>query len=126
MLLMITYAALIGLFSVVYRYILAYEQILNWWFKIGMRYEKRWFYKPIWGCEMCIAGQAALWLYFFTSLGGILIEHGYNTAGKIIFYLFPWSMYVECGGNLFTGILFITSCIASSWLLYKGFKFLQK
>lgn len=46
------------------------EPILNWWFRLGYRLGikrvgneevARWFYKPIWGCEKCFAGQLALW-----------------------------------------------------------------
>jgi hypothetical protein len=54
-----------GLVAAVYRGVLAYEPILNWWFKIGDRYEKKWFYKPIWGCIRCIAGQFGLWGFVF-------------------------------------------------------------
>lgn len=54
--------------------IMSNEPILNWWFKLGEKYGKdiiqgmeheRWFYRPIWGCEKCFAGQLALWFYFF-------------------------------------------------------------
>lgn len=50
-----------GLNASVYRGILSYEPILNWWFMIGQRYEARAFYAIIWGCAKCIAGQIALW-----------------------------------------------------------------
>lgn len=48
------------------------EPIVAWWFKFGNwigapvvnGWEKqRWFYKFIWGCEKCFAGQLAFWLY---------------------------------------------------------------
>lgn len=65
-----------ALFSVNLIVILAHEPIANWWFRFGQRvgvkivkhgeFEQeveRWFYKPIWGCEKCFAGQLALWLY---------------------------------------------------------------
>lgn len=119
---MILYSVLIGLFAVVYRQILAYEPILNWWFKFGSRYESRFFYKPIWGCELCISGQVALWLYLLTSLGGYLIEEGFTTARLYLFYLLPWNFYVACGGNVFTGVIFITTTIAAAFLWGKVFK----
>ena len=57
------FALIIGITGVIYRMILAYEPILNWWFMFGLRYEKRWFYKPVFGCEFCFAGQIAFWSY---------------------------------------------------------------
>lgn len=54
--------------------VMAKEPILNWWFRLGnfvgikvrsgMEVE-RWFFRPIWGCEKCFAGQLALWLYLW-------------------------------------------------------------
>lgn len=60
---LIIYAFCIGLMAVVYRCILAYEDILNWWFTFGRKFDKFVFYKPIWGCEKCFAGQIAFWTY---------------------------------------------------------------
>lgn len=53
-------------FATVYRGVLAYEPITSWWWKFGNRFEDRWFFNPIWGCEKCISGQLALWSYLFT------------------------------------------------------------
>lgn len=48
------------------------EPILNWWFRFGQKVGikkvqgdevERWFYKPIWGCEKCFAGQLSMWWY---------------------------------------------------------------
>lgn len=65
-----------ALFSVNLIVILANEPVANWWFRFGQRVGvkivkltegevevPRWFYRPIWGCEKCFAGQLALWLY---------------------------------------------------------------
>ncbi len=50
------------------------ERIVNWWFRFGNRIGvrlkngmevERWFYKPIWGCEKCFAGQLSMWIYLF-------------------------------------------------------------
>lgn len=67
-------AAIISVTMIV---IMAKEPILNWWFRIGEKYGKTiidgmeheyWFYRPIWGCEKCFAGQLALWVYFFSHI----------------------------------------------------------
>jgi hypothetical protein len=57
-----------GVIGAVYRGILAYETILNWWFRFGSRFEKRWFYEPMWGCVKCITGQLALWWFLFLEI----------------------------------------------------------
>jgi hypothetical protein len=43
--------------------ILAYEEFFTGWWRFGARYEHRWFFKPLWGCSHCMAGQIALWSY---------------------------------------------------------------
>lgn len=63
------YTALLGIAAVIYRSFLAYEEVLNWWFTFGSRYEGKWFYKPIWGCVYCISGQLAAWSYIFSWIG---------------------------------------------------------
>ena len=60
---MILISIFIAILAVVYRCILAYEPILNWWFVFGRKFDKYFFYKPIWGCEKCFAGQIAFWTY---------------------------------------------------------------
>lgn len=57
-----------GLTASIYRGVLAYEGILNWWFRFGARFEGKWFYRPIWECEKCFAGQLALWTYLLLHL----------------------------------------------------------
>lgn len=59
----ILFGLVVGFCANVYANVLAHEEIINWWFRFGSRYENRWFYKPIWGCQNCIAGQWALWYY---------------------------------------------------------------
>lgn len=48
------------------------EMILNWWFRFGEHVGKRiidgmeqerWFYRPMWGCHKCFAGQLAAWSF---------------------------------------------------------------
>ena len=54
-----------GVIAAVYREILAYEPIASWWWAWGNKFEKRWFFAPVWGCVKCIAGQFGLWSFFF-------------------------------------------------------------
>lgn len=65
---MLTHSIAIAIIAIVYRRILAYEPILNWWFKLGMKFSNYFFYKPIWGCEKCFAGQLALWTYLLNAI----------------------------------------------------------
>lgn len=70
-------AGVSGLVAAVYRGILAYEPILNWWFRFGNKYEKKWFFKPIWGCHLCIGGQFGLWLYLLlVAMPTLLNQYG--------------------------------------------------
>lgn len=57
-----------GTIAAVYKGWLAYEPVLNWWFRFGNKYETRWFFNPVWGCVKCIAGQLALWFYLFIEI----------------------------------------------------------
>ena len=84
---LILYAVLIAVFCVTYRLILAYEPILNWWFMFGAKFEKRFFYKPIWGCEKCLAGQIAFWTYLFSWISSYL--NGNAPFWRFLFNLIP-------------------------------------
>lgn len=109
----LTIGTLCAIVSVTMLVVLKNEPILNWWFRFGEtvgKYEKdkreaeRWFYKPIWGCEKCFAGQLAFWFYIFSCLhmeayckpippeGGVpfpawqitkFVLEGYNPLGHI-------------------------------------------
>jgi hypothetical protein len=59
-----------AIITYVYVFILSREDILNWWFRFGERFNGRWFYKPVWDCEKCISGQMALWSYPAICLNG--------------------------------------------------------
>lgn len=63
LLMFLLWPLMLGITAVIYRNFLAYEEVLNWWFRFGAKYEKRWFHKPIWGCVFCFGGQLALWVY---------------------------------------------------------------
>lgn len=56
-------SAAAGIAGGIYRNVLAYEPILNWWFRFGNRFEKKFFFPAIWGCVKCISGQFGLWSY---------------------------------------------------------------
>lgn len=106
---MILYAFLIGAFAAVYRNILAYEPILNWWFAIGRRWETKFWHKPIWGCEKCIAGQVCLWTYILNTVGK------YPRFSGIIGRLVPDLGVIT--PNLLGGILFVSTGILSAFLI---------
>ncbi len=93
-----------GIIGAVYRGILAYEPILNWWFKFGNRhFEKRWFYAPVWGCVKCITGQIALWSFTFLEIIPLILEK--NTGILEIFGLFFGLLFSICGSILIAIVL---------------------
>ena len=109
---------LIAIFAYTYRAILAYEPVLNWWFKFGLRYEKKWFYKPIWGCSLCISGQMALWIY-------ILNWSASNFNQNAPFWRFIYFLIPEYNPNDFSLILagiFISITILQTFLINKLFE----
>jgi hypothetical protein len=83
----LTIALCCAVISIVYMCVLSREPILNWWFRFGMRFERRAFHKPIWGCEKCFAGQLALW-------------------SSLLFH--------SDGQELHTGTFFLSACTYSS------------
>ena len=100
---LILYGFLIAVFSVSYRLILAYQPVLSWWFQFGMRYNDKWFYKPIWGCELCFSGQLALWTYLISWL-----SVNFNTTApfwRLLFKVLP--NYHQTEYNALNGLIFI-------------------
>lgn len=116
------FSAVIGLFAVVYRYILAYEEILAWWFRFGARFENYWFWKPVWGCELCIAGQLALWTYVFSWIGNYLDEN--SIIRRFLFFVLP--DYGLQDYSVLGGAFFVSTAIAFAWVIYKGFDYLKE
>jgi len=90
-----------GVIAVVYRRVLAYEPILNWWFMFGNKFEKRWFFNPIWGCTRCISGQLGLWSFLLLLLPLWLRGHD-NTS--ILFMLFSIIANI-CTSIFFTALI---------------------
>ena len=111
---LLLYAVLIAVFASVYRLILAYEDVLNWWFKFGSRFEKYVFYKPIWGCQLCIAGQLAFWSY------GLNWMSSYFNANapfwRFIYFFIPeyqLSNYSVLNGGIFISLTILLTKIVS-------------
>ncbi len=84
MLELIIYAVAIGVMASVYKNILLYEPVLNWWAIIGQRFNAKWYYKPIWGCDKCLAGQLSLWLFLLNVLFWLKIPYLSNAISFII------------------------------------------
>jgi hypothetical protein len=112
----LAFAGAVALITYVYKGLLFRELVLHWWLRFGERYERKWFFKPIWGCYKCIAGQLALWGYLFTHLS---IHYAANYKGQGSLNNFPvyvsgWSSYsitghimAVCAAILFADILSI-------------------
>lgn len=111
------YAALIGLFAVIYRHILAYEDILNWWFRFGSRYERRWFWKPVWGCEICISGQLALWTYALNWFCQVILS-GKGVVSDFVFFLTP--IYHQEHFSVLGVLIFVCEAVAFAYLFNKA------
>ena len=90
-----------GLVAAVYRCILAYEPIMTWWWKFGNRYEGKWFFAPIWGCQKCIGGQMGLWFYMLICILPILGTH----TGRLATFGGPVALCIQNGVLLFFGLL---------------------
>lgn len=92
-----------GVIGAIYRGLLAYEPVLNWWFRFGARFEKRWFYAPVWGCVKCITGQLALWWFTFLETIPRLLET--KTPLMEIFALLFGYLFTICGAILMAIVL---------------------
>lgn len=106
----------IALIAISYRNILAYENILNWWFRFGSKFENRFFYKPIWGCVKCISGQIALWFYLLSWLHN---SYFYKNTFLSDVFLFLYPRGNEMNYNLFGAIFLIFTTILITNVLDK-------
>lgn len=118
MLTIIFWAAIIAVVSYVYREILAYEDVLNWWFRFGLKYETKWFYKPIWGCQLCFAGQNALWIFIFNWISSNLNEKA--PFWRLIFFLIP--KYGNIPYSIYLGVFSVSLSILLTFILTKLLK----
>lgn len=52
----------------------------------GREIDEQWWWKPLWGCSLCVSGQMAFWLYFYLSWGHYQpLHHLYFTSLTILF-----------------------------------------
>jgi hypothetical protein len=103
-----------GIIGAVYRQILAYEETFSFWWRYGARFEGRWFFKPVWGCAHCFAGQLAFWSWL--AFGKIYprltqIAPPWAFYGKPAFYTFGFLAV------LFSLLLTISAAILASKIL---------
>lgn len=86
--------------SVVIHCLINNEPVGNWWFRLGRKLGiklvdgvevERWFYRPIWGCEKCFAGQLVLWFYPITISHYSAIHHFISICTAI--YVTPILVY---------------------------------
>lgn len=112
-------AIAIALIAISYRNILAYENVFNWWFRFGSKFENRFFYKPIWGCTKCISGQIALWFY---ALSWLHNSYFYKNTFLSDVFLFLYPRGSEMNYNLFGAIFFIFTTILVTNVLDKIYK----
>ena len=122
MLLIIIWAFFIAVIAYIYREYLAHQKVLNWWFQFGLRFEKKWFYDPIWGCQMCFAGQMALWIYFFNAISSNLNENA--PFWRFVFFFIP--KYGLEDYDVITGVFSITLSILLTLILTKLIKQIEK
>lgn len=106
-----------GIIGAIYRCILAYEPILNWWFKFGQRYEKRSWFPAVWGCQKCISGQISLWFY-----SAIVIIPRIRGDWRQISHIGRWTMEMagQGLGLVFGLILAISVAIYAADLMCKA------
>ena len=118
LLILVKWAVVFAVIAFVYREILSREKILNWWFKFGLRFEKRFFYRPIWGCEKCFAGQLAFWTFFLNWL-----STNFDTNApfwRLIFFFIP--KYDKTDFNVLVGLFSVSLTIFITFLISKQSK----
>lgn len=69
----------------------------------GAKFEKRFFYRPIWGCEKCLAGQIAFWTYLFGWIASYLNTN--SPFWSFLFKLIP--QYQQNDFNVLNGLIFV-------------------
>ena len=116
---LIIFSAVFALIAVVYIKILSYEEVLNWWFKFGLKFENKWFWKPIWGCHLCFSGQLALWTYVFNWISADLNHNA--LIWRFVFFFLPEYSMKEF--SLFFAVFSISTTIFFSFLIGKVYDF---
>jgi len=100
---------MLGLIAAVYRGVLAYEEPFSLWWKFGGRFEDRWFFKPVWGCGKCFAGQIAFWIYLFLHLE--LQKRPFADGNMPVLDVFPYLEGYSLIGHLFAVAVAIFAAI---------------
>ena len=88
------FGILIGIFAYVYACILTDEEqllngVYNWLeYKLidPLTGKKHWVFNILIGCEKCIAGQIALWLFLYKNIHGYIL-YPFDTFLKHIFFI---------------------------------------
>lgn len=110
----ILWGASCGIIGAVYREILAYETGFTLWWKFGSRFENKWFFRPVWGCAHCFAGQLAAWTFFLLRI----LPAAIALAGQISRNAVkPWFCIVQAATGLFCLILTISAAILTAKVL---------
>lgn len=112
----------IAVVAVAYIKILAFEPVLNWWFMFGLKFEKKWFYKPIWGCHLCFGGQLAFWTYLLNWISSG--TDGKGVFSNVVFFFFP--KYDLQDFSLFWMVFAVTMCIFFAFLIGKLYDAINK
>lgn len=119
---LIVHAFIFAFIAVVYIRILGHERILNWWFQFGLQYEQKWYWKPIWGCYLCLSGQLAFWSYL---LNWIFAE----TDGKASFFDYVFIFFPKYGFEIYSvfyGVFSIVTAIFASVIIAKIHSIIEK
>lgn len=103
-----------GIAGSVYRS-LAYEPFFSSWWRFGARYEKKWFFAPVWGCAPCISGQFALWTFLILRNLPALIK-----VIRVKGWFYPYSLqyFPEGLTGLFCLILAVAFAIGTAKIFY--------
>ena len=78
----------------------------------------RHYFRPIWGCEKCFAGQTALWIFILN-----WASTNFNTNApfwRFVFFFIP--KYDETTFNVFTGLFSVSLSVLLTFLLSKTIK----
>lgn len=112
------YALAVAVMAVAYMRILSTEPVLNWWFRWGLNFNSRFFYRPVWGCEKCFAGQVALWTYALNWFASYL-------SGKYGFSSFLFKIVANYGQSEYSlqnGLIFVFGSVLFTTVVSKMYE----
>lgn len=110
----LTWGLACGMTGAAYIGIMAREEIFNAWWRFGARFEGRWFFKPVWSCSHCFAGQFALWSFLLLRIvpAPLIKPPVFEHDGDALAYLLRLTV-----GGLFGLIIAISAAIVSAKIL---------